>query len=708
MRAKRKRFWQQILQHRRAWIISVGCLLLLLITISPSASALPGAAYTVCASGCDYPAIQTAIDSVPPGSTINVLPGTYYENVYWTGKDLVLQGSGAAQTTIEAPSGGTVIEITGWSGPVSSASLIAGFTIQGGNTSGNGGGIGILWGASPRIEDNHIMGNQAGLFGGGIAVAMGASPAVANNVIEGNTAQLGGGVGMFGGGSPALQGNQILTNVATLDGGGMYVKDSGSNPTISENLIQGNTASHFGGGIIAGNQTAAVIEGNTIDSNTAGYDGGGVIIQQYSGGQLTNNVITNNQASADPSFNGIGGGVKVWGYSNPLISGNDVSGNYGYDGGGMYVENFSSPAITNNTVEGNTAESRGGGVVVNRGNPWFATNVITGNLSAASGGGVLVLSATPTFEENRIAHNESSAGDGGGIYFLGSGGAEFSHNTVSENRAAYGGGGLVTHSSSMTVSHNLVAGNTAGTWGGGLLIQSGSDASVVNNQIVGNGALAGGGGIYVGNASPALLNNSIVDNQALVQGQPSAGEGIYVYGSAGEGGSLPPITNNVVVGHSYGIFVWGSLATPLLSHNDFWESAVSHYGNVSPGTTDISADPLFANRPLGDVHLIWNSPAVDAGSEPAPADDFDGDTRPQDGNDDSVAVADMGADEFICLVLDINGNGEVDVEEIQMVADHWHTQQGAPPFSPTADRNGDGRVDLLDVILITSVWGQHC
>ena len=51
---------------------------------------------------------------------------------------------------------------------------------------------------------------------------------------------------------------------------------------------------------------------------------------------------------------------------------------------------------------------------------------------------------------------------------------------------------------------------------------------------------------------------------------------------------------------------------------------------------------------MGDFHLWWNSALVDAGTNVvAPSEDFEGDSRPMDGNGDGFAVVDIGADEYL-------------------------------------------------------------
>ena len=64
----------------------------------------------------------------------------------------------------------------------------------------------------------------------------------------------------------------------------------------------------------------------------------------------------------------------------------------------------------------------------------------------------------------------------------------------------------------------------------------------------------------------------------------------------------------------------------------------------SPGTGEISVDPMFRDPANGDYRLAPGSPSIDAGTnDNAPATDLDGHMRPIDGNGDGTAVADMGA-----------------------------------------------------------------
>jgi len=66
------------------------------------------------------------------------------------------------------------------------------------------------------------------------------------------------------------------------------------------------------------------------------------------------------------------------------------------------------------------------------------------------------------------------------------------------------------------------------------------------------------------------------------------------------------------------------------------------------GDDYVEGDPLFVNPSEADFHLQGNSPAVDQGSAVnAPADDYDGHFRPQDGDQDGTAGYDIGAYEVV-------------------------------------------------------------
>jgi len=89
-----------------------------------------------------------------------------------------------------------------------------------------------------------------------------------------------------------------------------------------------------------------------------------------------------------------------------------------------------------------------------------------------------------------------------------------------------------------------------------------------------------------------------------------------------------------------------------LLYNDL-KSGVEFMGELEPNALmadegNISEDPRFMDRDNGDLRLALGSPCVDAGyPDSSPDWDFAGNDRPQDGDEDGEAIADMGALEYV-------------------------------------------------------------
>ncbi len=143
----------------------------------------------------NYLGIQQAIDhAIWPGDTILVWPGTYYENIDFNGKSLVL-GSLLITTGDQSYKYNTIID-GGRNGSCVTASSgeevsIIGFTIINGKAD-YGGGINVR-SSKAEIKSNVINKNLATKFGGGFIISFDAFAALSNNIISNNHAYLSGG-----------------------------------------------------------------------------------------------------------------------------------------------------------------------------------------------------------------------------------------------------------------------------------------------------------------------------------------------------------------------------------------------------------------------------------------------------------------------------------------------------------------------------------
>src|SRR5262245_33451639 len=114
-------------------------------------------------------------------------------------------------------------------------------------------------------------------------------------------------------------------------------------------------------------------------------------------------------------------------------------------------------------------------------------------------------------------------------------------------------------------------------------------------------------------------------------------------------------------------------------------------------------DPLLADVPGGDYHLSAKSPAVESGQPPAPvAGDHDGACYRKPPS--------IGAFE-LPLATDINGDGTVDVDDLVVVISGWgpcppSVPDGLPGTCPPdiAPPGGNGTVNIDDLLLVIGSW----
>jgi hypothetical protein len=229
---------------------------------------------------------------------------------------------------------------------------------------------------------------------------------------------------------------------------------------------------------------------------------------------------------------------------------------------------------------------------------------------------------------------------------------------ISNNSAGEDGGGIANFSGTFTVTHSTIHGNSAdGASGGGAGIFNfsaamGDTSQIINSTISNNTTTTTGGGVYNFLGTIIVVTSTITENTAPF----SQGSGIATLGDT-----------NVASTQLYSSIVSGNFSTDvdivvgLTPSFDSGGWNLIGFGNstgsfVADGDQTFVADPGLG--PLADnggptpTHaLLPGSPAIDAGNEDDVAgvtvEAFDQRRSPHvrivDGDDDSVAIIDIGA-----------------------------------------------------------------
>jgi len=384
--------------------------------------------------------IQAAINASIDGDTILVAEGTYFENINFLGKAIIVASYFAIDDD-ETHITNTIIDGSQFNNPDSASvvtfcsgedttSIIKGFTIQGGKGSYHnlwsdlmyGGGI-FLWNSSAKIISNIIKSNHVNhplrrCGGAGIGAMMETGNywvIIEENIIKNDT---------------------CTANAEYAFGGGIYttINTTIRNNTIEENYCYNNGEQAEGGGIeveqLPGTSISTLIDNNNIRNNRIECDktwGAGIIVYQ-AGVNITNNVIQDNQnitnihswgaglmcvntidqilvrnnlfsrnaGPTDPESISAGGGIGIRDAIDGkiIVDGNIFEYNESKHGAGFYERNSYNTHLINNFFIENAAYIGGGiGMLhgqANPGNtyPQIINNSFYGNHADESGGAI--------------------------------------------------------------------------------------------------------------------------------------------------------------------------------------------------------------------------------------------------------------------------------------------------------------------------------
>ena len=371
-------------------------------------------------------------------------------------------------------------------------------------------------------------------------------PLTSSSIIDGFTITAGYGDGGSGNGggiynfhsSPIIQNCRFQYNHSLYAGGALFSKNSSS--YVNNCVFENNKCSSLGGAMALADFSTLLIEDCQFVSNQA--DSVNFSIGQFSGeggaiyyaGSQDSLVIKNSQFLNNNSFIR-GGGLSLKSYAK--LEGCYIKGNYARDGGGIYSDS-DTLSILSSTLDSNISNTPyylpapiggGGGAYLFNCKASFVNSTFRKNVTPTYGGAILSRRSSPTLincviEQNfatLLNANQLNFQRGAGVYMDESGTMTMDRCIVRDNISDDAGGGIyITDIAAIDITNSLFYDNRVHS----LVLAEDVTGTIVNstftktydNPFNGNANLGGGSQIDVYNSIFYGLNIDVTDNGSSI------------------------------------------------------------------------------------------------------------------------------------------------------------------------------------------------
>jgi len=434
-------------------------------------------------------------------------------------------------------------------------------------------------------------------------------------------------------------------------------------------------------------------DNNISENNVTNTSLGIQLTSSSNNNTIYGNYVTNNEYA----------GILLSLSSNNTIFGNAINNSkYNFGVEGAFLSHFKHSIDTSNLVNGKpiyylvnknnlvinltTYQDIGYLALVN------CTNVTVKDLNLTNNAQGLLLVNT----NNSNIINSSITNNYNGIQLFSS-----SHNNISKSNVIDNVNGIVLQMSS---NYNNISGNiiTENSWG--VYFRSSSYGNIFGNKIEAN---TNGGILFEYSSDNSITENTIAENNGgiLLSRQSSRNN----------------VTGNDIVNNA-----WGILLDYWSSSNIIYENTIANNGYgvffVGYGTPS-NNNKFYHNNFIGNTKQIelrdippsvnvWDDGYPSGGnywSDHNPPDIYSGPYQNETGSDgigDEAYVIDEDNTDRYPLIYpygyvpspDLNGDGTVNILDVIVLAGAFGSEPDDPNWNPDADLNGDGIVNILDAI----------